>query len=90
METLFDAVRLAVAKCPKVMADLSGPATNLYEVLYIGKVVVSTKKAPPSFIDDAVAKFDEVSRQVDNDLSFNLIHLLAVASAIGCHVCCVL
>ena len=55
-----------LAKCPKVVADSSGPATNLYEVLYIGKVVVSTKKAPPSFIDNAVAKFDEVSRQVSS------------------------
>lgn len=63
MQALFDAVRHAAAKCPKEMAD---SATNLYEVLYIGKVVVSTKKAPPSFIDDAVAKFDEVSRQVRN------------------------
>jgi len=64
VEAVFDAVRHAVAKCPKEMADSAGSATNLYEVLYIGKVVVSTKKAPPSFIDDAVAKFDEVTRQV--------------------------
>ena len=76
MEALFNAVRHAVAKCPKDMADGSGSATNLYEVLYVGKVVVSTKKAPPSFIDDAVAKFDEVSRQVE-DLS-SLLHLCSV------------
>ena len=62
---MFDALRHAVAMCPKELADSSGSATNLYEVLYIGKVVVSTKKAPPSFIDDAVAKFDEVARQVE-------------------------
>ena len=71
---MFDAVRHAVAKCPKLIADPSCPATNLYEVLYIGKVVVSTKKAPPSFIDDAVAKFDEVSRQVENTLSHTHTH----------------
>jgi len=74
VEALFDAVRHAVAKCPKLIADPSCPATNLYEVLYIGKVVVSTKKAPPSFIDDAVAKFDEVSRQVENTLSHTHTH----------------
>jgi len=33
-----------------------------YEVLYVGKMIVSTKKAPPTFIDDAVYKFDEYSR----------------------------
>ena len=69
-----------MAKCPKVAAESSGPATNLYEVLYIGKVVVSTKKAPPSFIDDAVAKFDEISRQVEHNLSF--VHL-AMASVMS-------
>jgi len=67
VEAFFDAVRRAVAKCPKEMADSSGLATNLYEVMYIGKVVVSTKKAPPSFIDDAVTKFNEVAKQVDNN-----------------------
>ena len=78
VEALFDAVRHAVAKCPKLIADPSCPATNLYEVLYIGKVVVSTKKAPPSFIDDAVAKFDEVSRQVENTLSHTHTRLTAL------------
>jgi len=68
VDAVFDTVRHAVAKCPKDLADLSGSATNLYEVLYVGKVVVSTKKAPPTFIDDAVAKFDEVSKQVDYTL----------------------
>jgi len=68
VDALFDAVRHAVAKCPKDLSDSSGSATNLYEVLYVGKAVVSTKKAPPSFIDDAVAKFDEVSKQVDGTL----------------------
>jgi len=63
---LFEAVRHAVVKYPREMADSSGSATNLYEVLYVGKVVVSTKKAPPSFIDDAVAKFDEASKQVED------------------------
>ena len=65
VEAVLEAMRHAAAKCPKEMADLCGSATNLYEVLYIGKVVVSTKKAPPSFIDDAVAKFEEITRQVD-------------------------
>ena len=32
---------------------------SLYEVLYIGKVVVSNKKTQPSFIDDAVEKFKQ-------------------------------
>jgi len=75
VEALFDAVRHAVAKCPKEMDDSSGSATNLYEVLYVGKVVVSTKKAPPSFIDDAVAKFNDVSGEVE-DIS-SLLHLFA-------------
>ena len=74
VEALIDTVRHAVAKCPKTSAESSAPATNLYEVLYIGKVVVSTKKAPPSFIDDAVAKFDEISKQVKIHLS--LVFLL--------------
>ena len=87
VDALFDTVRHAVAKCPKLMADSSGLATNLYEVLYIGKVVVSTKKAPPSFIDDAVAKFDEVSKQVENNLSvvhFDCTAFSAFMLLVGC------
>ena len=81
VEALFDAVRHAVAKCPKEMTDLPGSAIHLYEVLYIGKVVVSTKKAPPSFIDDAVAKFDEVARQVEKNLS--VLYMLTSVYEIG-------
>jgi len=33
-----------------------GNMSHLYEVLYLGKMKVSHKKAPPSFIDDAVKK----------------------------------
>lgn len=76
MDALFDAVRHTLAKCPKEMPDSSGLTTNLYEVLYIGKVIVSTKKAPPSFIDDAVAKFDEVTRQVEANFSKTFLALL--------------
>lgn len=43
-------------------------ASCSFEVLYVGKVVVSTKKAPPTFIDDAVRKFDEYAKlQNDED-----------------------
>ncbi|XP_033118426.1 TBC1 domain family member 1-like isoform X2 [Anneissia japonica] len=34
-------------------------SSNSYEVLYCGRVVVSHKKAPPSLIDEAIAKFKE-------------------------------
>lgn len=33
--------------------------SRCFEVLYVGKVVLSTKNAPPTFIDDAVKKFEE-------------------------------
>jgi len=84
VEALFDAVRHAVAKCPKAMSDLPGSATNLYEVLYIGKVVVSTKKAPPSFIDDAVAKFDEVTRQVETTWHYYVFGLHSLLRVTSC------
>jgi len=88
VEALFDAVRHAVAKCPKEMTDLPGSAIHLYEVLYIGKVVVSTKKAPPSFIDDAVAKFDEVARQVEKNLSvlYMLTSVYETYNSINCTI----
>ena len=42
--------------------DVHSVVNQLFEVLYIGKVVVSTKKAPPTFIDDAVKKFEEIAK----------------------------
>lgn len=38
------------------------PGHQLYEVIYVGKVLVPNKKAPPTFIDDAVKKFEEFGR----------------------------
>jgi len=37
--------------------------SHLCEVMYIGKVVVTSKKAPPTFIDEAVEKFREHEKQ---------------------------
>jgi hypothetical protein len=37
--------------------------SHLCEVMYVGKVVVTSKKAPPTFIDEAVEKFREHERQ---------------------------
>lgn len=55
---------------PRVASEPSSPpaaaSSNLYDVVYIGKVVVATKKAPPTFVDDAVKKFDELARR-DNE-----------------------
>ena len=52
---------------PRVASEPSSPppavSSNLYEVVYIGKVVVATKKAPPTFVDEAVKKFDELARR---------------------------
>ncbi|ELT93345.1 hypothetical protein CAPTEDRAFT_212887 [Capitella teleta] len=42
-----------------VTIDTSGAGALLFEVLYVGKVHVSSKKAPPTFIDEAVSKFLE-------------------------------
>ena len=33
--------------------------THLYEVLYVGRVLVSSKKTPPTFIDEVIEKFEE-------------------------------
>lgn len=44
--------------------------SRFFEVLYVGKVVLSTKNAPPTFIDDAVKKFEEyeqVQRQEEEE-----------------------
>lgn len=46
-------------------SDASGAGATLFEVLYVGKVHVSSKKAPPTFIDEAVAKFLEYETKKD-------------------------
>jgi hypothetical protein len=66
VQHLLDAVRQAatvvnLSICAGLGEMSMSAASHLYEVLYVGKVVVSTKKAPPTFIDDAVSKFEELS-----------------------------
>ena len=40
---------------------------SLFEVLYIGKIIVSNKKAPPTFIDDAVDRFHQYEEKKSQD-----------------------
>ena len=44
-------------------AEIENVATQMYEVMYIGKITVSESKAPPSFIDEAVKKFAEYEKR---------------------------
>ena len=37
--------------------------THLYEVLYVGRVLVSSKKTPPTFIDEVIEKFEERKKE---------------------------
>ena len=47
------------------VADVCTTGVQLFEVLYVGKVHVSTKKAPPTFIDEAVSKFLDYEEKKD-------------------------
>lgn len=68
VQLLFDSIRkasLSAVRSQSQSGDDMVPlpaASQSFEVLYVGKVVVSTKKAPPTFIDDAVLKFDEYAK----------------------------
>lgn len=68
VQLLFDSIRkasLSAVRSQSQSSDDMAPlpaASQSFEVLYVGKVVVSTKKAPPTFIDDAVRKFDEYAK----------------------------
>jgi len=53
----------ASGSTPESRCDPHSPTTRLYEVLYVGKVGVTTKSAPPTFIDDAVKTFDKAKHQ---------------------------
>ena len=49
------------------LEDPSSPTTPTnprptFQVKYVGKVLVTSKKAPPAFIDEAVEKFEELSK----------------------------
>lgn len=46
-----------------LIADISPSNTNFFEVMYVGKIRVSHKKVPPSFIDDAIPKFKAFDAQ---------------------------
>jgi hypothetical protein len=63
----------------------SGAGARLFEVLYVGKVHVSSKKAPPTFIDEAVSKFVEYetnqSRPKSHSLNEQDYHLMQPLSS---------
>ena len=44
-------------------SEIENVATQMSEVMYIGKITVSESKAPPSFIDEAVQKFAEYEKR---------------------------
>ena len=43
--------------------EIENMATQMYEVMYIGKVTLSDSKAPPSFIDEAIKKFADFEKR---------------------------
>lgn len=45
------------------MADISPNHTHFFEVMYVGKIRVSHKRVPFSFIDDALPKFKAYDAQ---------------------------
>jgi len=45
--------------------DLPSNLSQFYEVLYLGKIKVSHKRAPPTFIDEAVKKITNKTRKQD-------------------------
>lgn len=47
----------SAANLTSLCADISPSSSHFFEVLYIGKIKVSHKKVPDSFIDDALVKF---------------------------------
>lgn len=47
----------SAANLTSLCADISPSSSHFFEVLYIGKIKVSHKKVPDSFIDDALLKF---------------------------------
>ncbi|KAJ9593467.1 hypothetical protein L9F63_014996, partial [Diploptera punctata] len=47
----------SAAALTSLCADISPSSSHFFEVLYIGKIKVSHKKVPESFIDDALEKF---------------------------------
>ncbi|XP_021935088.1 TBC1 domain family member 4-like isoform X1 [Zootermopsis nevadensis] len=47
----------SAAALTSLCADISPSSSHFFEVLYIGKIKVSHKKVPDSFIDDALEKF---------------------------------
>lgn len=43
--------------------DISPNHTQFYEVMYVGKIKISHKKVPATFIDDALPKFKAYDAQ---------------------------
>lgn len=43
--------------------DISPSHTQFFEVMYVGKIKISHKKVPPTFIDDALPKFKAYDAQ---------------------------
>ncbi|XP_014251258.1 TBC1 domain family member 1 isoform X2 [Cimex lectularius] len=50
--------RTTTSLCP----DISPSSSHFFEVFYIGRIKVSHKKVPDTFIDDALDKFDSLER----------------------------
>lgn len=91
MSTMKESTRVAVngsvghnvggalrsSSAPKVseLADVVPTDAITFEVLYTGKLRMSSRKAPPSFIDDALGKFksheDEKGRRASVAMSYS-------------------
>ncbi|XP_046476943.1 TBC1 domain family member 1 isoform X1 [Neodiprion pinetum] len=54
-------------------ADISPSSSHFFEVLYIGKIKVSHKKVPDSFIDDALIRFRAYELEKSKSSSNNLL-----------------
>lgn len=61
------------ANLTSLCVDISPSSSNFFEVLYIGKIKVSTKKVADTFIDEALEKFkahelEKTKRKPESDL----------------------
>ena len=65
--------------------------THLYEVLYVGRVLVSSKKTPPTFIDEVIEKFEERRKEEEFERRRNVsgasIQSLPADLAVTVRVC---
>ncbi len=76
VQDLFESIQEVREKEHKTQSlpdslQIENMSSQLFEVMYIGKITVSDTKAPPSFIDDAVSKFVEHERRKRTHLDRN-------------------